>query len=46
MDDERPADPDVERVTREDGRYVIYFSWPDEPMPAEPPEPPIGDADE
>jgi hypothetical protein len=26
-EDERPADPLVERVDREDGRYLLYFSW-------------------
>jgi hypothetical protein len=31
MDDERPAEPVVERVARPDGRYLLYFSWPDEP---------------
>lgn len=29
--DEPPASPSVERVERPDGRYVLYFSWPDEP---------------
>lgn len=25
-----PPEPRVERVERPDGRYVIYFSWPDD----------------
>ncbi len=46
MDDERPSEPMVERITREDGRYLLYFTWPDEPMPAERSEPPERDANE
>lgn len=37
MDDEPPREPTVERVDRSDGRYVLYFSWPEaqaEPEPA------------
>ena len=34
-DDERPPEPTVERVERPDGRYVLYFSWPDDSI--EPP---------
>ena len=36
MDDEQPPEPTVERVERPDGRYVIYFSWPDDPPSGEP----------
>jgi hypothetical protein len=41
MDDERPGEPNVERVELPDGRYVLYFSWPDEPLtePTVEPEP-------
>ena len=28
MDHEPPREPTVERVKRDDGRYIIYFSWP------------------
>lgn len=24
-----PPEPEVERVERPDGRYVLYFSWPE-----------------
>jgi hypothetical protein len=40
MDEARDARDDpfaglrVERVVREDGRYVIYFSWPEEGSPS------------
>lgn len=46
MDDERPPEPIVERVERPDGRYVLYFSWPDDPPVSEPPAEPAGAADE
>jgi hypothetical protein len=46
MDDERPAEPAVERVERPDGRYVLYFSWPAEPPVGEPPADPASSADE
>jgi hypothetical protein len=46
MDDERSAEPVVERVEMPDGRYLLYFSWPDEPAPTQPPEPPSGGVDE
>jgi hypothetical protein len=29
MEQEPPREPIVERVERADGRYVIYFSWPE-----------------
>lgn len=42
MDDARDARDDLfaglraERIARDDGRYVIYFSWPqEEPSPSE-----------
>jgi hypothetical protein len=28
MDQEPPREPTVERVERADGRYILYFSWP------------------
>jgi hypothetical protein len=28
----------VEREVRDDGRYVIYFSWPEEQRPEGPPD--------
>jgi len=52
MDDTPPPEPRVERVDMPDGRYLLYFSWPDEPVATEPPqratqpEPPGGGADE
>ena len=36
MDDELPPEPTVERVEHPDGRYALYFSWPDEPPVSEP----------
>jgi hypothetical protein len=36
MDDDRPSEPTIERVEKPDGRYVLYFSWPDDPPPNEP----------
>ena len=46
MDDERPPEPTVERVERPDGRYVLYFSWPEEPPVSEPPADSASHADE
>ena len=52
MDDAPPPEPRVERVDMPDGRYLLYFSWPDEPVATErpqratQPEPPAGGADE
>ena len=46
MDDERLPEPTMERVDRPDGRYVLYFSWPDEPPAIEPPADPANVADE
>ena len=40
MDDTPPPEPTVDRVDKPDGRYVLYFSWPDDPAATEPPEPP------
>jgi hypothetical protein len=36
MDDDRPSEPTIERVEKPDGRYVLYFSWPDDPPVNEP----------
>ena len=46
MDDDRPAEPTVERVEKPDGRYVLYYSWPEEPAESEPPAEPASAADE
>jgi hypothetical protein len=49
MDDTLPPEPSVERVERADGRYLLYFSWPDDSAPASPPDRPElrdDDADE
>ena len=46
MDDDRPLEPTVERVDRPDGRYVLYFSWPQEPPVSEPAAEPVSAADE
>jgi hypothetical protein len=45
QEDERPADAIVERVEREDGRYLLYFSWP-ETLPSPQAKPPVATADE
>ena len=46
MNDERPPEPTVERVERPDGRYVLYFSWPEEPPVSARPAEPASAADE
>jgi hypothetical protein len=46
MDDDRPSQPTVERVEKPDGRYALYFSWPEEPAESRPPEEPESAADE
>lgn len=28
-DDAPPVEPRVERVEKDDGRYILYFSWPE-----------------
>ena len=33
-DDQPQAEPLVERVEKPDGRYVLYFSWPEDPSSA------------
>ena len=33
-DDQPQAEPQVERVEKRDGRYVLYFSWPEDPSSA------------
>ena len=37
MSEDAPAEPLVERVERPDGRYILYFSWPEEPAAPGPP---------
>lgn len=46
MEDERASEPIVERVERTDGRYVLYFSWAEEPPVGESPDDPAGAGDE
>ena len=29
MSEDGPAEPQVERVEMPDGRYILYFSWPE-----------------
>jgi hypothetical protein len=33
MEQDPPREPTVERVEREDGRYILYFSWPETDTP-------------
>ena len=40
MDADPPEGATIEREEREDGRYVLYYSWPSEPGPAASPAPP------
>jgi hypothetical protein len=46
MDDDLPSEPAVERVEKPDGRYVLYFSWPDETPVDEPSAEPASGTDE
>jgi hypothetical protein len=46
MDDDRPPEPTVERVEKPDGRYILYFSWPEDQAEDEAPTDRPGEADE